>query len=175
MSVADTGSGRGTTRKPRRAGGFTLIELMVTVAIIAILASIAYPSYEAYIRDTRRTEAQAALSGLAAVMERWFSDNNTYAGIPLGPDAGDLYPDWAPTEGARDNRSYDLGWCTFGAEVDGGLDDPDNLAYCLQATPVAGSVVAENGALQLTSTGTRRWDRNNDGDVDAGESTWQKR
>lgn len=58
--------------------GFTLIELMITVAIIGILASIAYPSYQDYVRRGNRAEAKAALMEDAQFMERFFTVNNQY-------------------------------------------------------------------------------------------------
>ncbi|MFI3186333.1 MAG: prepilin-type N-terminal cleavage/methylation domain-containing protein, partial [Methylococcaceae bacterium] len=53
--------------------GFTLIELMVTVAIVGILAAIAYPSYQDSVRKSRRADASGALLGLANAMERHFT------------------------------------------------------------------------------------------------------
>ncbi|KAF7599151.1 MAG: fimbrial assembly protein [Candidatus Dactylopiibacterium carminicum] len=58
--------------------GFTLIELMITVAIIGILASIAYPSYRDYVTRSRLVDATNALSTLRAQMEQHFQDNRTY-------------------------------------------------------------------------------------------------
>jgi type IV pilus assembly protein PilE len=62
----------------RDAHGFTLIELMVTVAIIAILSAIVYPSYTRYVRKSHRAEAKAALLDLAGREERRFSTMNSY-------------------------------------------------------------------------------------------------
>lgn len=58
--------------------GFTLIELMITVAIVALLASIAYPSYLSYVRKSKRTDAKTSLLDLAAREERWYTTNNAY-------------------------------------------------------------------------------------------------
>jgi prepilin-type N-terminal cleavage/methylation domain-containing protein len=58
--------------------GFTLIELMIVVAIIGILASIAYPSYQESILKSRRADAKGALLGFANAMERHFTETNSY-------------------------------------------------------------------------------------------------
>lgn len=64
--------------------GFSLIELMIVIAVVGILASIAVPSYQEHIRKSKRADAQGALYGLSAVMERFFTENNTYCGTELG-------------------------------------------------------------------------------------------
>jgi type IV pilus assembly protein PilE len=63
---------------PRSAAGFTLIELMIVVAVISILAAVAYPSYQESVRKSKRTEARALLVDAAARQERYYADNNTY-------------------------------------------------------------------------------------------------
>jgi type IV pilus assembly protein PilE len=65
----------------RRSGGFTLIELMIAVAIVGILAAIAYPSYQEQIRKGRRADAMAQLVTLAQAYERFYTSNNTYEGF----------------------------------------------------------------------------------------------
>jgi prepilin-type N-terminal cleavage/methylation domain-containing protein len=61
--------------------GFTLIELMITVAIIAILAAIALPAYSEYVTRGRLVDATNALSTLRAKMEQHYQDNRTYASV----------------------------------------------------------------------------------------------
>jgi type IV pilus assembly protein PilE len=70
--------------------GFSLIELMIVIAIVAILVALALPSYTAYVRKAKRGEAEKALMNWANLQEIWRANNPTYAddvdapnGIPL--------------------------------------------------------------------------------------------
>jgi type IV pilus assembly protein PilE len=67
-------------RTPSRQQGFTLIEIMIVVAIVAILAAIALPSYKDYVLRGRLTEAIAGVSDGRTKMEQFFADNRTYPG-----------------------------------------------------------------------------------------------
>lgn len=69
--------------------GFTLIEVMIVVAIIGILAAIAYPSYDEYVKRGNRSEGQAFLSDIAARQERYFSQYHVY--ITANANLGKLY------------------------------------------------------------------------------------
>ena len=60
------------------SSGFTLIELMITVAIIGILAAVAYPAYTDYLIRGRIPDATSALSAKRVQMEQWFQDNRSY-------------------------------------------------------------------------------------------------
>jgi type IV pilus assembly protein PilE len=62
----------------KNARGFTLIELMITVAIVGILAAIAYPSYLDQVRKSRRADAQSALMQAANRQERFYTTQYTY-------------------------------------------------------------------------------------------------
>jgi len=64
----------------QRKTGFTLIELMITVAVVGILAAIAYPSYIDYVRASRRAEAINQLSAIALAQEKWRANNTSYTG-----------------------------------------------------------------------------------------------
>ena len=142
--------------------GFSLVELMAVIAVISLLLIVAYPSYQGYVKDNRRTEAQSALSGFAAAMERHFSNNNTYLGAgPSGADTGApaIYPDEAPLD--SQTKYYDL--TIHAATIS---------TYTLRATP-KGTQVGD-GFLELLSTTQRRWDKNDDGTIGVGEYDWQK-
>ena len=153
----------GRRMKGRLPAGFTLIELMIVVAIVGILAAIAYPSYTEYVRRAARADAQGALTGLAAVMEQWFSDHNTYEGFP--PDGGTLYPMWSPVDEPETKLYYRLR-----------IEEANGTYDRLRATPRAETVVAGTGILELDSAGRRGWARNHDGEVkyEEGEDTWER-
>nr|WP_314899495.1 type IV pilin protein [uncultured Deefgea sp.] len=62
----------------RSQNGFTLIEMMIVVAIIGILAAIAIPSYQDYVRKSRRTDATVAISKIQQAQEKWRANNTSY-------------------------------------------------------------------------------------------------
>ena len=69
-----------TSLLTQRARGFTLIEVLVVVAIVGILAAIALPSYADYVRRSKIIEATRGLSDFRTRMEQYFLDNRTYVG-----------------------------------------------------------------------------------------------
>ena len=68
-----------STRRRSCSAGFTLVELLIAVAIVTILAAIALPSYEQTLQRARRSEAREALSDFAARQEQYFLDNKAYS------------------------------------------------------------------------------------------------
>src|SRR5256885_11930943 len=123
---------RSAVRSSAPAMGFTLIELMVVVAIATILFSIAIPSYMTYIRQSRRTEAKTAVLDLAGREERFLSTNPTaytdvpanlgYTGFGAGNPVGSGY--------------YYLTVCSP-ATVACAPNPPAAPSYSIMATPVA--------------------------------------
>ena len=67
----------------RKQHGFTLIELMVVVAIVAILTTVAYPSYQDYITRGQLAEGTSTAADMRVRLEQYFQDNRTYVGAPI--------------------------------------------------------------------------------------------
>lgn len=133
-----------------KSRGFTLIELMVVVAIIGIIAAFAMPSYREYVAATRRAEAATALLEGAQALERYYSANGTYI------TAANALPAVFPTQAPANGTAY------YTIAVQG---TPTRSAYTLRATRVAGGVMASDGCgdLELNQTGARALNGNTTG------------
>lgn len=105
----------------RGTRGFTLIELMITVAIVAILAMVALPSYQDYLRRGYVVDATNGLAAMRADMERHFQDNRTYATV------GSFVTPCAVTDAARRTVGNFVISCAGG-------DAPTATAFTLRAT-----------------------------------------
>lgn len=122
-------------RLPNRASmlGFTLIELMIVVAIVGILASLALPSYTQYVQRGDRASARAAMLEAQQFMERYYAANNTFVGATLPSRLASI-----PTEAPKYNIAV------------------GNLAvntFTLTATPIGS--VSKCGELTLTHAGAK--------------------
>ncbi|AVS78597.1 prepilin-type cleavage/methylation domain-containing protein [Paracidovorax avenae] len=119
--------------------GFTLIELMITVAVVGILAAIAYPSYREYVSKSRRAEAKTILLSAQQWMERFYSENYRYdknsAGVAV-TDASQFpaYFSVSPVPG-QGSPVYDVS-----VVVTDGVRD----TYSLKAVRRSGSVMASD-------------------------------
>jgi type IV pilus assembly protein PilE len=136
-------------RRRALVAGFTLIELVITVAIIAILAAIALPSYSSYIARARRADARTQLVQAAQFMQRFYVANDSYKqdrAVP--PKAVLTYLQETPLRQSPADGSAIYT-----------LDVPTATAaqYVLQMVPVTGGAMAADacGSFTLSSTGLR--------------------
>ena len=86
--------------RQERARGFTLIELMIAVAVVAILAAIAMPAYNDYSQRSKITEATSGLSELRIRAEKHFADNRTYVGFSPTVTGAKYFAFTCPTQTA---------------------------------------------------------------------------
>ncbi len=137
----------------RAARGFTLIEMMIVVAIVGILAAIAYPSYQQYVLRSNRTEGQALLNEAAAREERYFAQNNSY--VSATGDLGKLNLPNTTTSGTGNDATSSALSSTGKYKLAVSKVNNDG-GYTLTATP-QGSQTADTkcGNLTLNAIGTR--------------------
>ena len=93
----------------RRQSGFTLIELMIVVAIVGILAAVAYPAYTNSIAKGKRGEARAALMNLLQQEERYLTQMNTYEPFTLGTPGTLPFKAYSSTDSPQASSSHLLG------------------------------------------------------------------
>lgn len=129
-----------STLRTRRAqaAGFTLIELMIVVAIIAVLAAIALPIYSDYITRGKLTEAQNNLSSLRVLMEQYFQDNRTYVASG-GTGCGVNMPTNTASNGANSIAKYFTYTCaatasTYTITATGAVTQTANFTFTIDNT-----------------------------------------
>lgn len=123
----------------KKSTGFTLVELMIVVAIIGIIAAVAYPSYQDQVRKSKRTDGHSKVMDAMARQERYFSENNTYTA-----DMTDLGYTADPVD--SDNKHY---------KIDGAACASKTIAQCVKLTATAQGGQASDGDLTLDSTNTK--------------------
>ena len=144
---------------PRSAQGFTLIEMMVVVAIIGILGAIAYPAYTKSILKGKRAQGRTAVIELMQQQERYMTQNNCYmafsnsggSATPLAScnATASSVPFKTFSGDSASNAAYWLSSSACGSGI--------SLADCVQvtATPVNAASDPEVTSLSITSTGSK--------------------
>lgn len=129
----------------RRSQGFTLIEIMMVIAIIGILLAFAVPQYQNYVRQSRVTIATSVLSAMRVSMEQYFQDNRSYIGAC---QPGTVAPTPGPAPNAT-NPSFNFACSNLGLTT-----------YTVTATgagPMAGFVYTINEQNVRATTSTGPW------------------
>jgi type IV pilus assembly protein PilE len=127
----------------RKYRGFTLIELMVVVAIIAIIAAFAVPSYLNYGIRARRSDGQNMLLKVADAQERYYAANNHYGSLnQLG---------YTTMASQRSEKGY------YQLSMDPASDSTSAVVYTATATPVSGGPQVKDtcGALTINNAGVK--------------------
>lgn len=139
----------------RRLRGFTLIELMITVAIVAILAGIALPSYKSYVDRARRADARTQLMQAGQFMQRFYAANDSYSADRAGGSVLTAMPTNLQRAPADGTAAYQLNTAITTA---GNYTATVSVsAYTLTMAPITGGPAATDscGMYTLTSTGIR--------------------
>lgn len=151
--------------KHPRPYGFTLVELMIVVVIIGVLAAIAYPSYTRYTTQTRRIDAQIALTRIAAAQEKYFYDFGYYAATlattrSQGTAAGNADTTLGLPATSPDGH-YNLGLAAGNTQGEctaaGTMGASFACGFTATATPVAGGRQTGDGNFRIDALGNKRW------------------
>lgn len=134
---------KSTHNKPNatQSKGFTIIELLIVVAIIGILAAIAYPAYLDYVKKTNRTDMMSRLQNIASLVEAQKSRVGNYD-VARGQKIAD--------EALKENKMGDLYSVSFQAKT-GGI----HKGYLITATPKADSRMKGDGNLTIDNKGQK--------------------
>ncbi|HEY3180911.1 MAG TPA: type IV pilin protein [Casimicrobiaceae bacterium] len=128
-----------------RTRGFTLIEMMVVVAVVGVLAAIAYPSYQQYLKRSSRTAAQTFMMDLSNRQQQYLLDQRVYAGATTCTAAG-VATLGVATVPPEVSANYDI--CIIQA-----AGPPPT--FRIDAVPKAGTIMAGDGTLSLDQAGAK--------------------
>lgn len=140
----------------RPQSGFTLIEVMIVVAIIGILAAIGYPAYQEQVAKSRRADAQRALMEAEQYMRRFFSARDTFEGASL--------PDGLATSPRKGSgpKAYDIQLIEDGDAVET-TTDASASSFTLRAERTGSMANDRCGDLTITNTGVKTLSNNASG------------
>jgi type IV pilus assembly protein PilE len=146
------------TARRARHRGFTLIDLVIALAVIAILLRIALPSYQAYIVKSSRQAVQGELIALAQAEEKIFLNSNSYTssvtGAYTGQSSGGLGVTAATSPSGSGKSKDDRYTISVAATPTAG---PLFTAFTLTATPKTGTPQVGDGNLTINEQGVRTW------------------
>jgi len=130
------------TGKRSTGRGFTLVELMIVVAVVALLSAVAVPSYQTSVRKARRADARTALATTAQMMERYATEQgaNGYRTAMLSDVGGPT----VVAKASSDNGYYQLSFTNLTA-----------TAYTMRAVPQGGQVRDDCATFTLDERGVR--------------------
>ena len=137
-------------------GGFSLIEMMIVVAIVGILVSIAYPAYTNSLLKGRRAEARTALAELLQQQARYMTQNNVYLAFTTA-SSGATTPATAPFKAFSGQSLANSKYLMSAGVCPNGSGGTLAISDCVQviATPIVATADPVAGTLRMTSTGAK--------------------